>query len=64
MSVGKPVSYTHLDVYKRQEVNRIGSRIYFITITKEGTLPELEVESVKLPVMSLSRLAALSLIHI
>ena len=47
-----------LDTYYATEVNRIGSRIYFITITKEGTLPELEVESVKLPVMSLSRLAA------
>ena len=47
-----------LDTYYATEVNRIGSRIYFITITKEGTLPELEVESVKLPVMALSRLAA------
>ena len=47
-----------LDTYYATEVNRIGSRIYFITITKEGTLPELEVESVKSPVMSLSRLAA------
>lgn len=47
-----------LDTYYATEVNRIGSRIYFITITKEGSLPELEVESVKLPVMSLSRLAA------
>ena len=47
-----------LDTYYATEINRIGSRIYFITITKEGTLPELEVESVKLPVMSLSRLAA------
>ena len=32
-----------LDTYYATEVNRIGSRIYFITITKEGTLPELEV---------------------
>ncbi|WP_458782785.1 V-type ATP synthase subunit I, partial [Phocaeicola dorei] len=47
-----------LDTYYATEINRIGSRIYFITITKEGSLPELEVESVKLPVMSLSRLAA------
>ena len=47
-----------LDTYYATEINRIGSRIYFITITKEGSLPELEVESVKWPVMSLSRFTA------
>ena len=47
-----------LETYHATEINRIGSRIYFITITRMGTLPELEVESVKLPVMSLSQLAA------
>ena len=40
------------------EINRIWAHAFiYITITKEGSLPELEVESVKLPVMSLSRLA-------
>ena len=42
--------------YYATEINRIGSRIYFITITKKGSLPELEVESAKLPAMSLSQL--------
>ena len=47
-----------LEAYHATEINRIGSRIYFITITKKGSLPELEVESAKLPVMSLSQLTA------
>lgn len=47
-----------LEAYHATEINRIGSRIYFITITKKGALPELEVESAKLPVMSLSSLTA------
>ena len=47
-----------LEAYHATEINRIGSRIYFITITKKGSLPELEVETAKLPVMSLSRLIA------
>lgn len=48
-----------LEEYNAIEINRIGSKIYFITITKPGELPELEVESVKLPTNSLSRLNAL-----
>ena len=36
-----------LEAYYATEINRIGSRIYFITITKKGSLPELEVESAK-----------------
>ena len=47
-----------LEAYHATEINRIGSRIYFITIIRKGSLPELEVESAKLPVMSLSQLAA------
>lgn len=47
-----------LEAYHATEINRIGSRIYFITITKKGELPELEVESAKLPIMSLSSLTA------
>lgn len=45
--------------YNAVEINRIGSKIYFITITKTGELPELEVESSKLPTYSLSKLSAL-----
>ncbi len=46
------------DTYHATEINRVGSRIYFITVTKKNSLPELEVESAKLPQTSLSRLAA------
>lgn len=42
--------------YRATEINRIGSKIYFITLTKNGELPELEVESFKLPSQSLGRL--------
>lgn len=48
-----------LEEYNAIEINRIGSKIYFITITKPGELPELEVETVKLPANSLTRLEAL-----
>lgn len=47
-----------LDEYHATEINRLGSRIYFITITKKGSLPELEVETAKLPTMSLGQLTA------
>ncbi len=47
-----------VDTYHATEINRVGSRIYFITVTRKNTLPELEVESAKLPQMSLSRLVA------
>ena len=46
------------DEYNATEINRIGSKIYFITITKRGELPVLEVESVKLPSMSLDQIKA------
>ena len=48
-----------LEEYHATEINRIGSKIYFITITKVGELPELEVESPKLSSYSLSQLDAL-----
>ena len=46
-----------LEAYHATEINRIGSRIYFITIIRKGSLPELEVESAKLTEMTLSQLA-------
>ena len=48
-----------IDEYHATEINRIGSKIYFITVTKPGELPELEVESAKLSAYSLSGLDAL-----
>lgn len=45
-----------LSEYHATEINRIGSKIYFITVTKVGELPELEVEAAKLPLYSLSTL--------
>lgn len=47
-----------LTEYHAMEINRVGSKIYFITFTRQGELPELEVESAKLPVYSLSELDA------
>lgn len=49
-----------LETYHATEINRIGSKVYFITVTKPGELPELEVESPKLPAYSLTALDALS----
>ena len=48
-----------INEYHATEINRIGSKIYFITVTKPGELPELEVESAKLSAYSLSSLDAL-----
>jgi V/A-type H+-transporting ATPase subunit I len=48
-----------LDTYYATEVNRIGSRIYFITITKEGTLPDVEVENSENELWLQKRLKAL-----
>ena len=48
-----------IDEYHATEINRIGSKIYFITVTKPDELPELEVESAKLSAYSLSGLDAL-----
>lgn len=45
-----------LEDYHATEINRIGSRIFFITVTKEGEHPDLEVELFKLPGYSLSSL--------
>lgn len=42
--------------YCATEINRIGSKIFFITITKSLSLPPLEVESIKIPSLSLSQL--------
>ena len=48
-----------INEYHATEINRVGSKIYFITVTKPGELPELEVESAKLSAYSLSSLDAL-----
>ena len=39
----RPVSYTHLDVYKRQGV--VGSFTSFVYIIKEGVFDRLEQDS-------------------
>lgn len=45
-----------IDEYNATEINRIGSKIYFITITKKHSLPALEVDSMRHPALSLSQL--------
>lgn len=42
--------------YHAVEIGRTGSRLFFITITKQGERPDLEVESFRLPDDSLSSL--------
>ncbi|MBM6758127.1 V-type ATP synthase subunit I [Bacteroides mediterraneensis] len=42
------------DLYHATVINQIGSKLYFVTITKGDTVPELEVETAKLPENSLS----------
>lgn len=44
------------DLYHATVINQIGSKLYFVTITKGDTVPELEVETAKLPENSLSAL--------
>lgn len=43
-----------IDTYHATEISRMGSRLYFVTVTRPGELPDLEVESPKLPNTSLS----------
>ena len=51
-----------LTLYHATEINRIGSKLFFITITpKDDNLPDLEVESFKLPAYSLATLTEKSL---
>ncbi|MEG1564778.1 MAG: V-type ATPase 116kDa subunit family protein [Bacteroides sp.] len=45
--------------YNATIINRVSSKIYFITLTKAGEEVELDVEQVKLPVYSLSQLETL-----
>lgn len=45
-----------VDLYHATVINRIGSKMYFVTVTKGMVLPELEVETAKLPDSSLSAL--------
>lgn len=47
-----------VDLYHATVINRIGSKMYFVTVTKGMVLPELEVETAKLPDSSLSALQA------
>lgn len=42
--------------YNATEINRLGSKLYFVTITPQDTDVELDVESAKLPAASLSDL--------
>lgn len=42
------------DLYHATVINRVGSKLYFVTITKGDAVPELEVETAKLPENSLS----------
>ena len=47
------------DTYNAMVINRVSSRIYFITVTKEEQEIDLDVEQVKLPSYSLNRLQTL-----
>ncbi len=47
------------DTYNAMVINRISSRVYFVTITKEGQEIDLDVEQAKLPPYSLNRLQTL-----
>lgn len=47
------------DTYNAMIINRISSRVYFVTITKEGQEIDLDVEQAKLPPYSLNRLQTL-----
>lgn len=47
-----------VDLYHATVINRIGSKMYFVTVTKGMLLPELEIEMAKLPDSSLSALQA------
>lgn len=47
------------DTYNAMVINRVSSRIYFITVTKEDQEIDLDVEQVKLPSYSLNRLQTL-----
>ena len=47
-----------VDLYNATIVNRIGSKIYFVTITSGCLAPELEIEYAKLPETSLNVLKA------
>lgn len=47
------------DTYNAMIINRISSRVYFVTITKEGQEIDLDVEQAKLPPYSLNRLHTL-----
>ncbi len=45
-----------VDLYHATVINRIGSKLYFLTVTKDTLTSELEVETAKLPDSSLSAL--------
>lgn len=47
-----------IEQYNATEINRIGSKIYFVTVTPVDQLVELDVEAVKLPEQSLNILQA------
>ncbi len=47
-----------VDCYNATEINRIGSKIYFVTITSVDQCVELDVETIKLPEQSLNVLQA------
>ncbi|MEE1233885.1 MAG: V-type ATPase 116kDa subunit family protein [Phocaeicola sp.] len=45
-----------IDLYNATEISRSGSKVYFVTVTKTGVPVELDIESAKLPEVSLSTL--------
>lgn len=45
--------------YNAMVINRVSSKVYFITVTKQGEEVDLDVEQVKMPTDSLTRLNAL-----
>ena len=45
--------------YNAMVINRVSSKVFFVTITKEGEEVNLDVEQIKLPAYSLSRLNTL-----
>lgn len=44
------------DLYNAVVIKQISSRVYFVTLTKAGELPDIDAEMVKLPAMSLSQI--------
>ncbi|MEG2149622.1 MAG: V-type ATPase 116kDa subunit family protein [Bacteroidaceae bacterium] len=59
ISSGSDFDLDSFKEYNAVEINKIGSKTYFVTITKSNELPEVELESVKPFSYSLSKVNAL-----